>query len=130
MRIEHFAIWCDDIEVMRSFYTTYFCCQSNEKYHNPNKNYTSCFLSFADGDCRIELMHRPDILIEPSKRGFVKGIAHFDIEVGDEAMVDSLTERLRTDGYTIASEPRRTGDGYYEAGILDPEENYVEISAK
>lgn len=130
MRIHHFAIWCDDIEKMRAFYMKYFDCQSNEKYHNPSKNYTSYFLSFDDSDCRIELMHRPDITEEPARRGFSKGIAHFDIEVGDGQMVDSLTERLRHDGYIIASEPRRTGDGYYEAGILDPEGNYVEISAE
>lgn len=75
-------------------------------------------------------MNRPDIVGEPVKRGFMKGIAHFDIEVGNEEMVDSLTERLRMDGYNIASEPRKTGDGYYEAGVLDPEGNYIEISAK
>lgn len=130
MRIDHFAIWCDDIEVMRTFYTTYFDCVCNDRYHNPTKNYTSYFLLFRDGDCRIELMNRPDIMDEPAKRGFMKGIAHFDIEVGDEEMIDNLTERLRADGCTIASEPRRTGDGYYEAGFLDPEGNYVEISAK
>ncbi|MGL4518398.1 MAG: VOC family protein [Phocaeicola sp.] len=129
MRVDHFAIWCDDIESMRTFYTRYFNCTSNEKYHNPTKNYTSYFLSFDGGDCRIELMNRPDIVDEPSKRGFMKGIAHFDIEVGDEQMVDILTERLRADGYTIASEPRHIGDGYYESGVLDPEGNYVELSA-
>ena len=74
-------------------------------------------------------MNRPDITDEPAKRGFIKGIAHFDIEVGNKESVDQLTERLRSDGYTIASEPRLTGDGYYEAGILDPEGNYLEISA-
>lgn len=130
MRIDHFAIWCDDIEAMRTFYTTYFDCVSNNRYHNPSKNYTSYFLSFGGGDCRIELMNRPDIVNEPAKRGFMKGIAHFDIEVGNEEMVDSLTERLRTDGYNIVSEPRKTGDGYYEAGVLDPEGNYIEISAE
>ncbi len=129
MRIDHFAIWCDDIEAMRTFYTTYFECESNELYHNPTKNYRSYFLSFPGSDCRIELMNRPDITETPLKRGFVKGIAHFDIEVGNEDKVDSLTEELRNAGYSIASEPRRTGDGYYEAGILDPEGNYVEISA-
>lgn len=130
MRVDHFAIWCDDIEAMRTFYTTYFDCVSNNRYHNPSKNYTSYFLSFGGGDCRIELMNRPDIVNEPAKRGFMKGIAHFDIEVGNEEMVDSLTERLRSDGYIIASEPRKTGDGYYEAGVLDPEGNYIEISAE
>lgn len=129
MRIDHIAIWCDDIEEMRKFYTTYFACTSGAAYHNTAKNYTSYFLSFDQTQCRIELMNRPDIADEPSKRGFTKGIAHFDIEVGDESAVDQLTERLRADGYTIASETRRTGDGYYEAGIVDPEGNYVEISA-
>lgn len=129
MKIDHVAIWCDNIEAMRAFYTTYFDCVSNNLYHNPTKKYSSYFLSFPNSDCRIELMNRPDIDESPLKRGFVKGIAHFDIEVGNEDKVDSLTKRLRTDGYIIASEPRRTGDGYYEAGILDPEENYIEISA-
>lgn len=130
MRIDHLAIWCNDLEQMRTFYTTYFHCTSHEKYHNAAKNYTSYFLTFADGDCRMELMHRPDIVEEPTCRGFLKGIAHFDLEVGDEAAVDGLTEQLRADGYTIASPTRRTGDGYYEAGIIDPEGNYIEISAK
>lgn len=129
MRIHHLAIWCDDIELMRTFYTNYFDCKSNPLYHNPTKKYTSYFLSFTDGDCQIELMNRPDITEEPTKRGFMKGMAHFDIEVGDENTVNALTEQLRADGYTIASEPRKTGDGYYEAGILDPEGNYVELSA-
>ena len=129
MKIDHLAIWCDDIEAMRTFYISYFNCESNELYYNPTKNYRSYFLSFLDSDCRIELMNRPDITDIPSKRGFVKGIAHFDIEVGNEEKVDSRTEELRLAGYTIASEPRRTGDGDYEAGILDPEGNYVELAA-
>ena len=129
MKIHHFAIWCDNIELMRTFYMKYFGCTSNERYCNPTKNYTSYFLSFADGGSQIELMNRPDITDEPPRRGFAKGIAHLDIEVGAEQTVDFLTMQLRSDGYTIASEPRKTGDGYYEAGILDPEGNYVEISA-
>ena len=129
MKIDHFAIWCDDIEAMRSFYTKYFACTSNQKYYNPTKKYTSYFLSFQGSDCRIELMNRPDIAPPTTMRGFTTGIAHFDIEVGNEAMVDVLTERLRSDGHTVASKPRRTGDGYYESAVLDPEGNYIEISA-
>lgn len=129
MKIDHLALWCDDVETMRTFYMKYFGCASNEKYYNPTKKYTSYFLSFDDKGCRIELMHRPDITTEPIKRGFQKGMAHFDIEVGDEKMVDMMAEHFRQDGYTIVGEPRRTGDGYYEAAVLDPENNYVEISA-
>lgn len=128
MKIEHLAIWVGDIEKMSLFYTSYFDCTRNARYNNPQKKYTSYFLSFRDGSSRIELMHRPDILNEPSQRGFERGVAHFAIQLESAEAVDSLTERLREDGYTIASEPRRTGDGYYESGILDPEGNYVEIT--
>ncbi len=129
MRIDHIAIWCDDIEAMRTFYTRYFDCTSNEKYFNPTKIYTSYFLSFGQGGARIELMHRPDIDGEPPRRGFTKGVAHICIELGSEERVRELTERLRNDGHTIASECRHTGDGYFESAVLDPEGNYVEISA-
>lgn len=128
MKIEHLAIWVKDIEAMRQFYQQYFGATSNDKYVNPLKKYTSYFLSFGEGDCRIELMHRPDIIEEPVRRGFAKGIAHFSFSVGSKEKVNAMTEQLRTAGYTIASEPRTTGDGYYECAVLDPEGNYVEIS--
>lgn len=45
MRIDHIAIWCDDIEAMRRFYIHYFGFTSNEQYHNPAKQYLFYFLS-------------------------------------------------------------------------------------
>jgi lactoylglutathione lyase len=129
MKIEHLAIWVDDLEKMRQFYTNYFSVVSGEKYTNVKKGFTAYFLMFGEDKTRLELMNRPDIIGEPDKRGFVKGIAHFAISVGGKKAVDSLTERLRADNYTIESEPRTTGDGYYESVVLDPEGNYVEISA-
>lgn len=129
MYINHFAIWVDDLELMRSFYCTYFGCESNAMYHNPIKQFTSYFLSFKGSACRIEIMTSPHI-VEPSKRNFMKGMAHFDITVGDEQEVDRIVALLRKDGFRIFSEPRKTGDGYYEAGILDPEGNLVDLSAK
>jgi len=32
------------------------------------------------------------------------------------------------DGYRVVDEPRRTGDGYYESVVLDPDGNRVEIA--
>jgi lactoylglutathione lyase len=128
MKIEHIAVWTEDIEAMRQFYVTYFGAASNKKYHNPNKNYTSYFLSFGEDKTRIELMHRPDIAAPVGKQGFTKGFAHLAISVGSKTAVNELTERLRADGYTIASETRTSGDGYYESVALDPEGNYVEIT--
>lgn len=128
MKIDHLAIWVDDLEKMREFYLNYFSVISNEKYTNTKKGFTSYFLDFGEDKTRIELMNRQDIVQEPDKRGFMKGIAHFAISVGSKEAVNDLTERLRADNYTIESEPRTTGDGYYESVVLDPEGNYVEIS--
>ncbi len=128
MEIEHIAIWTDDIEAMRQFYQTYFGMTCSKKYVNSGKKYTSYFLSFGEGKTRIELMHRPDISDATGKKGLLKGLAHVAISVGSETIVNELTERLRTDGYVIAGEPRTTGDGYYESVVLDIEENYVEIT--
>jgi len=129
MKIEHIGIWVDDLEKMRNFYLTYFNLECSEKYKNLKNGFTSYFLKFGTCVTRLELMNRPDIVDEPSKRGFSKGIAHFAISIGGTEAVDLLTERFRNDGFTIASEPRITGDGYYESVVLDPEGNYLEISA-
>ncbi len=128
MRIEHIAIWVEDIELIREFYTKYFGMRCNNKYVNPKRNFSSYFLSFEDEKTRIEIMNIPD-MENPVSRGNLKGLAHFAISVGSKDAVDVLTERLRSDGYKILSEPRTTGDGYYECAVADPEGNYVEIVA-
>ncbi len=122
MRIEHVAIWAEDIERLREFYTKYFEMHSNEKYVNPKRNFSSYFLSFEKEKTRIEIMHIPD-MASPQSRGNLKGLAHLAISVGGNGAVDALTERLRMDGYAILSEHRTTGDGYYERDVEDTEEN-------
>ena len=129
MRIEHIAIYADDIELLRAFYMEYFGFQCGDQYHNPAKNFTSYFLSFGDGETRIELMHVPGLPSPAGDRSHLKGLAHLAIAVGSREAVNALTERLRADGHTILSEPRLTGDGYYESAIADPEGNTVEITA-
>ena len=128
MKIEHLAIWVQDLERMKAFYEKYFQAQAGEKYHNPKKNFTSYFLSFSEGS-RLELMHKPEI--PDNKNDFLKqyiGIIHFAMSVGSKEMVDSLTEQLREDGYSVVGNPRTTGDGYYESVVLDPEGNRIEIT--
>lgn len=128
MHIDHIAIWTADLEKLRHFYITYFNAVSSERYHNPKKHFYSYFLSFDSG-CRIELMQMPQISDAGIPRGYMMGIAHFAISLGGREKVDVLTERLRTDGFTITGEPRTTGDGYYESVVLDPEGNVVELVA-
>jgi len=126
MRIDHLAIWAENIELLRTFYTKYFGMVSNDKYVNSNRGFSSYFLSFEGEKSRIELMNFPG-MDSPENRGNMKGLAHLAISVGGKDAVDALTERLRGDGYVILSEPRTTGDGYYESAVADPEGNYVEI---
>ncbi len=126
MRIEHIAIWAEDIELLREFYTKYFGMRCNDKYVNLKRNFSSYFLSFEDEKTRIEIMNIPD-MESPASRGNLKGLAHFAVSAGSKEAVNVLTERLRNDGYAILSEPRTTGDGYYESAVADPEGNYVEI---
>ncbi len=128
MKIEHIAIWAKDIEKLKNFYANYFQANVGLKYFNAKKNFESYFLNF-DGGCRLEIMQMPDI--PESKNDALKqftGIIHFAISVESKEIVDTLTERLRNDGYEIVGQPRTTGDGYYESVVLDPEGNRIEIT--
>lgn len=91
------------------------------------KKFSSYFLTFGKGGTRIELMHTPDIENRP-ENGNLRGLAHFAISVGEKDIVDSLTKKLREDGYPVLSNPRHTGDGYYESIVSDPEGNRIEIT--
>jgi lactoylglutathione lyase len=128
MKIHHVAIWTRDIERMKDFYVKYFNCKSNNKYCNTKKEYESYFLEFSDG-AQLELMKMssiPDSLNNFENQHI--GLIHFAVSVGSRETVDSLTEQLRADGYKIVSNPRQTGDGFYESCALDPENNRIEIT--
>lgn len=126
MKIEHLALWTDKLEELKFFYTKYFGATAGEQYHNPSKKFTSYFLSFGNGP-RLEIMHRPEVAGTQGGE-YRKGLIHFAMSVGSRAKVDELTELLRSGGYTIAGEPRLTGDGYYESLVVDPDGNLVEIT--
>jgi len=128
MHIEHIAVWCSDIENMRSFYCKWFNTSANTKYFNPAKNFESFFLSFERGP-RLELMQMPGI---PDNQNDLvkqyKGLIHFAVSVGSAEEVNRITEAMRLAGVTILGEPRFTGDGYYESVVADPEGNRIEIT--
>lgn len=128
MKIEHIAIWTNDIEQMKFFYEKYFQATAGEKYFNASKSFESYFLQFKGG-ARLEIMRKPGIASNKNNRlTEVMGIAHFAISVGSKENVNTLTETIRNDGYHIAGEPRLTGDGYYESVVLDPDGNRIEIT--
>ena len=128
MKIEHIAIWTEDLERLRKFYEKYFLASSGERYHNPTKKFHSYFLTFETGP-RLEIMAAPGIT--PKDADLLKqfiGLTHFAVSVGSKAQVDLLTEQFRADGFIVVGEPRTTGDGYYESVILDPDGNRIEIT--
>jgi len=127
MRIAHIAIWTEDIEKSKEFYCKYFGGTSNEKYINSKKGFESYFISFTSG-AKLEIMTRVNVVESKNRidEEFI-GIAHFAVEVSSREEVNELTKTLRRDGYTVAGEPRLTGDGYYESVILDVDGNRIEI---
>ena len=129
MHIEHIALWTGRLEGLKDFYEKYFQARTGEKYQNLFNGFESYFLSFSKG-ARVELMSQADLQESAIHPGYnLTGYAHISFAAGSEHVVDMLTNRLRQDGYIVISDPRHTGDGYYESVIADPDGNYIEITA-
>ncbi|WP_138350229.1 VOC family protein [Bacteroides eggerthii] len=124
MRIHHIAVWTFRLEEMKDFYVRYFKGKSNNKYINPKKGFESYFIRFDDG-AHLELMSRTDVQNIPIEENRL-GLTHFAFGLNSKEEVLELTEKLRGAGYTIAGEPRTSGDGYFESVVLDPDGNRVE----
>lgn len=126
MRIEHAALFVNNLEAARDFFVTFLDGKSNSGYHNPRTDFRSYFISFDDG-ARLELMTKPN-LADQEKQLNRTGYAHIAFSVGSKEKVDTLTEQLRSAGYEVISGPRTTGDGYYESCIVAIEDNQIEIT--
>ena len=57
MKIEHIALYVNNLEEARNFFAKYFDAKSNDGYHNFQTDFRSYFLSFDD-DTRIEIMNK------------------------------------------------------------------------
>lgn len=126
MKIEHIAMYVNELEKARDFFIKYFGAVSNEGYHNKNTGFRSYFLSFDSG-ARLEIMNRPD-MDDAEKTLARTGLIHIAFSVGSREKVDTLTARLKEDGFEVVSGPRTTGDGYYESCIAGIEGNQIEIT--
>lgn len=126
MKIEHIALYVNDLEGAKDFFVKYFDAASNESYHNPKTDFRSYFLSFSDGS-RLELMTKPD-LTDSGDLLSRFGYAHIAFSTGSKEAVDTLTAKLNAEGYPVLSGPRTTGDGYYESCVLGFEGNVIEIT--
>ena len=126
MKIEHIAMYVQDLEKTRDFFVKYFAAKSNAMYHNPNTDFKSYFLSFDDG-ARLEIMQKPGVEAQTENQ-MRTGFIHMAISVGSKEQVDKLTETLKQDGYMVTSGPRTTCDGYYESCVVAVEGNLIEIT--
>ena len=126
MKIEHIAMYINDLEKARSFFMQYLGARSNEGDHNPRTDFRSYFLSFDDG-ARLEIMNKPGMKDEEKAQART-GYIHIAFSLGNKERVDALTKKLREDGYEVISGPRTTGDGYYESCMIGIEGNQIELT--
>ena len=126
MKIEHIAMVVNDLEAAKDFFVTYFDGKTNELYHNKITGFQSYFISFDDG-ARLEIMTKPE-MSDTAKDIARTGYAHVAFSVGSAEKVDELTALLKADGYEVLSDPRTTGDGYYESCVVAVEGNQIEIT--
>ena len=80
LRIEHIAMYVNDLEGARRFFTEYLDGHSNDGYHNRTTDFRSYFISFDDG-ARLELMTKPE-LADPDKPVNRTGYVHCAWAVG------------------------------------------------
>ena len=126
MKIEHIALYVNDLENAKQFFIKYFGAEANDGYHNLRADFRSYFITFDDG-ARLEIMTKPK-MEDQAKVLARTGFAHIAFSVGSKERVDSLTAELKADGYEVISGPRTTGDGYYESCVVAVEGNQVEIT--
>lgn len=125
IKINHVALWVNDLEKMKNFYIHYFNGKAFNKYINAIKNFESYFVEFESG-IKLELMSNKINCSKPQDNHL--GYSHIAISVGSQEMVNHFTKIFSQDGFQVVSRPRVTGDGYYESVILDPEGNLIELT--
>ncbi len=126
MKIDHIAMYVNDLEGARKFFEQYMDAISNNLYYNEKTGFKSYFLTFGDG-ARLEIMNKPD-MDDAGKSLQRTGFIHIAFSVGSKEKVDLLTTQMKNDGYRVISGPRTTGDGYYESCIVAIEGNQIEIT--
>ena len=130
MVIDHIAIWTENLEELKDFYSQYFNGILGEKYVNKQNGFQSYFITFITGS-KLEIMMMPNIpnnLNNSTKQ--YKGIIHLAFGLDSINAVDLKAKEFESNGFQIINGPRVTGDGYYEFEIFDPDNNRVEISTK
>ncbi len=128
MKLDHIAIWTENIELLKNYYVSFFDGHTNEMYINHNTQFQSYFISFQTG-ARLEIMWMPNIPDNTNDTITAqhKGIIHIAFSVDTRQEVDAKASLLLANGFEILNGPRVSGDGYYEFVTLDPDKNRIEV---
>jgi len=131
MKIDHVAIWTNNLELLKGYYLRFFEGTASAMYTNTSTGFSSYFISFKSG-ARLEIMTKPGIPdnLNDTVVAMHKGIIHLAFGVETKKEVDEKALQLQAAGYPILRGPRKTGDGYYEFETLDPDNNRIEVTAK
>lgn len=124
-KITHIAVYVNDLERTKNFYTKFFNGNSNDLYQN-SEGFSSYFIKF-NSNVSLELMHHT-ALEQRSVIDKATGYNHLAFSVGSEEAVKTLTSNIADAGFKIYSKARKTGDGYFESCVADPDGNRVEIT--
>ena len=57
MKIEHAALYVNDLEAAKDFFVRYLDAVPNEGYHNPRTDFRSYFLTFGEGARPVSYTH-------------------------------------------------------------------------
>ncbi|WP_276392797.1 VOC family protein [Eudoraea chungangensis] len=130
MKIEHIALWTNQLEKMKKFYVNWFSGTASNKYLNDKTGFKSYFIDFMSGS-RLEIMQKQDIPENSNDTVHKQHIGLIHIAFGVDTMeeVDSMAIKMKSAGLRVLRGPRKTGDGYYEFETLDPDNNRLEITS-
>ena len=127
MELEHVGIVTDQMEILKEFYEKYF---GGKAWHwqEEDSDYELYFLSFPNGDGRIELQKKQSDLPDNINNQGAIGIAHVAFQVETKEELHRLTERMIADGVKLRTMPTAYGKDFYESSFFDPDGNIVEIA--
>lgn len=125
-RIAHVALWTRDLDAASASWRSLFEAEIGETYRSRRRaGFSSRFVRLPGAGATIELMTGPWLGDRAADEA--PGWDHVAVSLGSAAAVDRLAVRCRAAGL-LASPPRTTGDGFYEAVIVLPDGTRVEIT--
>lgn len=101
MKIDHVAMYVNDLEAEKNFFVKYFDAKAGSKYTNFRNDFSNYFLSFDDGS-RLEIMTR-NTSADSQKPRYRTGYHHISICVGDRKDVDDLVKKKSPYGLIFLS---------------------------